>query len=175
MLAYTENKTALSGIQNVLPERNKKDLFFKNNNFLCSVYPDLRPLPDVAMTGKCTRECTEYGHSDSCWMPGQPSPNRTKSSKSGPKLSTFVPYQEREGQERLMADSSSKPLGEERSGGGGNKVASIRFLPPYTSAYSAGGDGGKDCPLEEIPLSQTADYAPATTPSSQGSKREIYL
>ncbi|KAL1261993.1 hypothetical protein QQF64_007258, partial [Cirrhinus molitorella] len=136
---------------------------------------DLRPLPDVAMTGKCTRECTEYGHSDSCWMPGQPSPNRTKSAKSGPKLSTFVPYQEREGQERLMADSSSKPHGEERSGGGSNKVASIRFLPPYTSAYSTGGDSGKDCPREEIPLSQTADYAPATTPSSQGSKREIYL
>ncbi|KAA0709480.1 hypothetical protein E1301_Tti004095 [Triplophysa tibetana] len=136
---------------------------------------DLRPLPDVAMTGKCTHECTEYGHSDSCWMPRQPSPDRTKGSKSGPKLSTFVPYQEREGQERLMADSSSKPLGEERSGGGSNKVASIRFLPPYTSAYSTGGDGGKDCPLEEIPLSQTADYAPATTPSSQGSKREIYL
>ncbi|XP_051774480.1 protocadherin-1 isoform X2 [Ctenopharyngodon idella] len=136
---------------------------------------DLRPLPDVAMTGKCTRECTEYGHSDSCWMPGQPSPNRTKSAKSGPKLSTFVPYQEREGQERLMADSSSKPHGEERSGGGSNKVASIRFLPPYTSAYSTGGDSGKDCPREEIPLSQTADYVPATTPSSQGSKREIYL
>ncbi len=103
------------------------------------------------MTGKCTHECTEYGHSDSCWMPGQPSPTRTKSAKSGPKLSTFVPYQEREGQERLMADSSSKPHGEERSGGGSNKVASIRFLPPYTSAYSAGGDSGKDCPREEIP------------------------
>ncbi|KAF3838832.1 hypothetical protein F7725_010600 [Dissostichus mawsoni] len=36
---------------------------------------DLRPLPDVAMTGNCTHECTEFGHSDSCWMPGgEPSP-----------------------------------------------------------------------------------------------------
>ncbi|XP_039181944.1 protocadherin-1 isoform X4 [Crotalus tigris] len=31
---------------------------------------DLRPLPDVALTGTCTRECTEFGHSDTCWMPG---------------------------------------------------------------------------------------------------------
>ncbi|TRY60150.1 hypothetical protein DNTS_006455 [Danionella cerebrum] len=135
----------------------------------------LRPLPDVAMTGKCTRECTEYGHSDSCWMPGQPSPTRSKNTKSGPKLSTFVPYQEREGQERLLADSSSKPQGEERSGGMSNKVASIRFLPPYTSAYSTGSDSSKDCPHEEIALNQTSDYIPATTPTSQGSKREIYL
>ncbi|MBN3297118.1 PCDH1 protein, partial [Amia calva] len=50
---------------------------------------DLRPLPDVAMTGNCTRECTEFGHSDACWMPGQPSPNRK--TKNTPKLSTFVP------------------------------------------------------------------------------------
>ncbi|XP_036425193.1 protocadherin-1 isoform X2 [Colossoma macropomum] len=135
---------------------------------------DLRSLPDVAMTGNCTRECTEFGHSDSCWMPGQPSPNRNKTAtKGGPKLSTFVPYPERESQDQLMANGSPKPIGEEH--GGGNKMAAIRFLPPYTSAYSAGGEVGKDCPLEEIPLSQTADYASATTPSSQGSKREIYL
>ncbi|XP_022539749.2 protocadherin-1 isoform X1 [Astyanax mexicanus] len=135
---------------------------------------DLRSLPDVAMTGTCTRECTEFGHSDSCWMPGQPSPNRNKTaSKGGPKLSTFVPYQEREPQDQLMANGSPKPIGEEH--GGGSKMGTIRFLPPYTSAYSAGGDAGKDCPLEEIPLSQTADYPSATTPSSQGSKREIYL
>ncbi|XP_017571735.1 protocadherin-1 isoform X2 [Pygocentrus nattereri] len=135
---------------------------------------DLRSLPDVAMTGNCTRECTEFGHSDSCWMPGQPSPNRNKTTtKGGPKLSTFVPYPERESQDQLMANGSPKPIGEEH--GGGNKMAAIRFLPPYTSAYSAGGEAGKDCPLEEIPLSQTADYASATTPSSQGSKREIYL
>ncbi|XP_030623860.1 protocadherin-1 [Chanos chanos] len=137
---------------------------------------DLRPLPDVAMTGNCTRECTEFGHSDACWMPGQPSPNRAKSaSKSAPKLSTFVPYQEREDQEQhIMANGSPKPLSEER-GVGPTKVANVRFLPPYTSAYSAGGEVGKDCPREEIPLSQAGDYKSATTPSSQGSKREIYL
>lgn len=139
---------------------------------LCFV-PDLRSLPDVAMTGNCTRECSEFGHSDSCWMP---SPNRnSKISKSASKLSTFVPYQEREPQEQLMANGSPKPMGEELGGGGGggatNKMPSIRFMAPYTSAYSAGGEGAKECTMEEIPLSQTA----ATTPSSQGSKREIYL
>ncbi|XP_076877148.1 uncharacterized protein LOC143526561 [Brachyhypopomus gauderio] len=131
---------------------------------------DLRSLPDVAMTGNCTRECTEFGHSDACWMPGHASPNRAKATKGGAKLSTFVPYQERESQEQLMANGSPKPLGEEHVGGGSNKMAGVRFLPPYTSAYSAGGETGKDCPLEEIPLSQMA-----TTPSSQSSKREIYL
>ncbi|KAG5853202.1 hypothetical protein ANANG_G00070560 [Anguilla anguilla] len=105
------------------------------------VSPDLRPLPDVAMTGNCTRECTEFGHSDACWMPGQPSPNRK--TKNAPKLSTFVPYQEREGQERLTGGSPK--LVEERSN---NK---------------------------EIPLNQTSEFPSATSPTSQASKREIYL
>ncbi|XP_041800499.1 protocadherin-1-like [Chelmon rostratus] len=142
---------------------------------------DLRPLPDVAMTGNCTHECTEFGHSDSCWMPGQPSPNR-KVSKNAPKLSTFVPYQEMDGQEQLMANGSPKPLTmEERgagSGGGGSssKVANMRFMTPYSSAYPGGGDSsGKDCGLEEIPLSQAVEYHSATTPTGQTSKREIYL
>ncbi|XP_025057581.1 protocadherin-7 isoform X1 [Alligator sinensis] len=29
---------------------------------------DSRPLPDVALTGKCTRECDEYGQSDFCLL-----------------------------------------------------------------------------------------------------------
>ncbi|XP_018592902.2 protocadherin-1 isoform X1 [Scleropages formosus] len=124
---------------------------------------DLRPLPDVAMTGNCTRECTEFGHSDTCWMPGQPSPNRK--SRGAPKLSTFVPYQEREVPER--PGGGSPKLAEERAA----KVANIRFVPPY-SAYSSASsqEPGPDCPLEEFPMGQAA-----TTPSSQGSKREIYL
>ncbi|XP_064811157.1 protocadherin-1-like isoform X1 [Oncorhynchus masou masou] len=138
---------------------------------------DLRPLPDVAMTGNCTHECTEYGHSDACWMPGQPSPNRKSSTKNAPKLSTFVPYLESEGQDHLMANGSPKPMADERGsaggGSGGSKVANIRFLPPYSSAFSGGSDSGKGC--EEIPLSQAAEYHSATTPTNQGSKREIYL
>ncbi|XP_041845821.1 protocadherin-1-like isoform X1 [Melanotaenia boesemani] len=143
---------------------------------------DLRPLPDVAMTGNCTRECTEFGHSDSCWMPGQPSPNR-KVSKNAPKLSTFVPYQEMDGQEQLMANGSPKPaMTEERgtggsgAGGSSSKVANMRFMTPYSSAYPGNGDSsGKDCGLEEIPLSQAAEYHSANTPTGQTAKREIYL
>ncbi|KAM8847767.1 protocadherin-1 isoform 1-T1 [Synchiropus picturatus] len=129
---------------------------------------DLRPLPDVAMTGNCTRECTEFGHSDSCWMPGQ-------QSKAAPKLSTFVPYQETDGPDQPLANGSPKPpVTEER--GGSSKVASMRFMAPYSSAYPLGADqSGKDCGREDIPLSQAAEYHSANTPTGQTSKREIYL
>ena len=81
-----------------------------------------------------------------------------------------------------MANSSPKALtSEERGtggggGGGGSKVANMRFMTPYSSAYTGGGDpSGKDCGLEEIPLSQTAEFHSASTPTGQTSKREIYL
>ncbi|XP_061895794.1 protocadherin-1-like isoform X2 [Entelurus aequoreus] len=141
---------------------------------------DLRPLPDVAMTGNCTRECTEFGHSDSCWMPGQPSPER-KAPKSAAQLATFVPYQETAGpeqQQQPAANAGPKPLpAEERGpGGGGARVANMRFMTPYSSAYPAGADtSGKDCGLEEIPLSQAAEYRSAAAPAGLASKREIYL
>ncbi|XP_005995410.2 protocadherin-1 isoform X1 [Latimeria chalumnae] len=129
---------------------------------------DLRSLPDVAMTGNCTRECTEYGHSDTCWMPGQPSPNRKP--KNTPKLSTFVPYQDQESQDRLT--NGSPKLSEDRNA----KVANIRSLPTYSAFSSASHEPTKDSiPLEEIPLTQTSDFPQATTPSTQSSKREIYL
>lgn len=134
------------------------------------------------MTGNCTHECTEFGHSDSCWMPGQPSPDH-RASKAAPKLSTFVPYQETAGQEQLMANGSAKPVttedrgtGSGGGGGGGSKVASMRFMTPYSSAFPGGGDSsGKDCGLEEIPLSQGVEYHSGNTPTGQTSKREIYL
>ncbi|XP_033907834.3 protocadherin-1-like isoform X1 [Acipenser ruthenus] len=127
----------------------------------------LRPLPDVAMTGNCTRECTEFGHSDACWMPGQPSP--TRKTKNTPKLSTFVPYQERGNQDRLT--NGSPRLMEERN----TKVANIRFLPPYSAFSSTSHEPSKDSPMEEIPLTQASESQQATTPTTQNSKREIYL
>ncbi|XP_078127312.1 protocadherin 7a [Sander vitreus] len=51
---------------------------------------DARQLPDVALTGKCTRECDEFGHSDTCWMPVRPSP-RQRHGSDPPRLSTFAP------------------------------------------------------------------------------------
>lgn len=150
-----------------------------SSHWCLSLSSDLRPLPDVAMTGNCTHECTEFGHSDSCWMPGQPSPNH-RASMTAPKLSTFVPYQEMAGQEQLMANGSAKPVTTEDrgtgSGSGGSKVASMRFMTPYSSTYPGGGDSsGKDCGLEEIPLSQGVEYHSGNTPTGQTSKREIYL
>ncbi|XP_056136643.1 protocadherin-7 [Lampris incognitus] len=53
---------------------------------------DARQLPDVALTGKCTRECDEFGHSDTCWMPVHPSPRqRQRHGSDPPRLSTFSP------------------------------------------------------------------------------------
>ncbi|XP_011472985.2 protocadherin-7-like [Oryzias latipes] len=45
---------------------------------------DARQLPDVALTGKCTRECDEFGHSDTCWMPVRPSPRQRQRHGSDP-------------------------------------------------------------------------------------------
>ena len=124
--------------------------------------PDIRSLPDVAMTGNCTTECSELGHSDACWMPGHPSPVRK--ARNPPKLSTFVPYQERGSLGRL-ANGSARLGGEEHR----------PRLPPSRSAYSNGGhDASQDCPLEEMPLSVASDFPP-TSPSTHTPKREIYL
>ncbi|XP_073424123.1 protocadherin-1 isoform X2 [Dendrobates tinctorius] len=135
---------------------------------------DLRPLPDVAMTGNCTRECTEYGHSDTCWMPGQPSPNRRP--KNALKLSTFVPYQDKGSQEQIGNGNPRIP--EDRIGGNNNsttKMANIQLLPTYSAFTSNSHEPCTDSPMEEIPLTQTADFQHTTTPSSQSAKREIYL
>ncbi|XP_077588672.1 protocadherin-1-like isoform X1 [Stigmatopora nigra] len=144
---------------------------------------DLRPLPDVAMTGNCTRECTEYGHSDSCWMPGRPSPEHKGPQGAAAKLSTFVPYQESTNARdaSALANGSPKPIpGEERGpGASGGMVTNMRFTTPYGSAYPMGASGqtpAKDCGLEEIPLSQTVEFHSATAPAGHhASKREIYL
>ncbi|XP_040297006.1 protocadherin-1 isoform X3 [Bufo bufo] len=135
---------------------------------------DLRPLPDVAMTGNCTRECTEYGHSDTCWMPGQPSPNRRP--KNALKLSTFVPYQDKGSQEQIGNGNPRIP--EDHIGGNNNsstKMANIQLLPTYSAFTSNSHEPCMDSPMEEIPLTQTVDFQHATTPSSQSAKREIYL
>lgn len=132
---------------------------------------DLRPLPDVAMTGTCTRECSEFGHSDTCWMPGQSSPSR-RTKSSALKLSTFVPYQDRGGQEPAGAGSPSPP--EDRN----TKTAPVRLLPSYSAFSHSSHDSCKDsATLEEIPLTQTSDFPPTATPASAqtSAKREIYL
>lgn len=123
---------------------------------------DIRSIPDVAMTGNCTNECSELGHSDACWMPGHPSPVRK--TRNPPKLSTFVPYQERGSLGRL-ANGSARLGGEEHRS----------RLPPSRSAYSnSGHDASQDCPLEEMPLSVPSEFPPTST-TVHTPKREIYL
>ncbi|XDV54067.1 hypothetical protein PO909_022441 [Leuciscus waleckii] len=123
----------------------------------------IRSLPDVAMTGNCSQECSELGHSDACWMPGQPSPVRK--TRNPPKLSTFVPYQERGSLGRLANGSV-------RLGGEENRPR----LPPSRSAYSSSDHTPSDhAPLEEVPLRVTSEFPPTSPPSNHASKREIYL
>uniref|UniRef100_A0A8C6UJL4 Protocadherin 1a n=1 Tax=Neogobius melanostomus TaxID=47308 RepID=A0A8C6UJL4_9GOBI len=125
---------------------------------------DIRSLPDVAMTGNCTTECSELGHSDACWMPGHPSPMRK--TRNPPKLSTFVPYQERGSLGRL-ANGSARQGGDEQR----------PRLPPSRSAYSSSSgipETGSDCQLEEMPLSVATEFPP-TSPTTHTPKREIYL
>ncbi|KAA0703872.1 hypothetical protein E1301_Tti000484 [Triplophysa tibetana] len=125
--------------------------------------PYIRSLPDVAMTGNCSQECSELGHSDACWMPGQPSPVRK--TRNPPKLSTFVPYQERGSLGRLANGSV-------RLGGEENRPR----LPPSRSAYSSSDHMPSDhAPLEEVPLSVTSEFPPTSPSSNHTSKREIYL
>lgn len=132
-------------------------IFIKVFVFLFSA--DVRSLPDVAMTGTCSQECSELGHSDACWMPGQPSPARK--ARTLPKLSTFVPYQERGGGGTLgrLANGEPRPR-----------------LPPSRSAYAPSDHTPSDhVPMEEVPLSVTSEFPPTSPTSNHAPKREIYL
>lgn len=110
------------------------------------------------MTGNCTQECSEFGHSDSCWMPGQPSPATRRLLKGAPKLSTFVPsYQEMttvaEGPEQQQPQQQQEQL------------------TANGSPYGRGG-GTKDCSGR----GQGAEFHSAAAPAGQtAAKREIYL
>ncbi|XP_019718083.1 protocadherin-7 [Hippocampus comes] len=73
---------------------------------------DARQLPDVALTGKCTRECDEFGHSDTCWMPVRPSPRqRQRHGSDPPRLSTFAPGDDNNNLRRNDHESDSESAG----------------------------------------------------------------
>ncbi|KAA0722466.1 Protocadherin-7 Brain-heart protocadherin [Triplophysa tibetana] len=81
---------------------------------------DPRQLPDVALTGKCTRECNEFGHSDTCWMPVQPSPNRRI---EPPQLSTFAsPGDNNNNMEDDSDREDDRDDGTDKSSGGSEEV-----------------------------------------------------
>ncbi|XP_077333794.1 protocadherin-7 isoform X4 [Lithobates pipiens] len=125
---------------------------------------DSRPLPDVALTGKCTRECDEYGHSDSCWMPVRTSPERKP--KNQPKLSTFMPVDERDSQEKL-ANGEVSLMGDRNRNLLNKKLASYETFNAATFSKS------EEANPEDIPLKQAGEYKPS--PVNTLTRREVYL
>ncbi|CAL8328972.1 unnamed protein product [Lota lota] len=79
---------------------------------------DARQLPDVTLTGKCTRECDEFGHSDTCWMPVvRPSPRQRQRHGSDPsRLSTFAPGDDNNNLRSNDPESDSESAGSAGSG-----------------------------------------------------------
>lgn len=87
--------------------------------------PDARQLPDVALTGKCTRDCDEFGHSDTCWMPIRPSPRqRQRHGSDPPRLSTFAPGDDNNNLRRNDHESDSESAGSAGSSEPGVVVSS---------------------------------------------------
>ncbi|XP_029445563.1 protocadherin-7 isoform X2 [Rhinatrema bivittatum] len=126
---------------------------------------DSRPLPDVALTGKCTRECDEYGHSDSCWMPVRTSPERKQ--KSQPKLSTFMPVDERGSQEKL-ANGEASLMGDRN-----RNLLNKKLTSSYETFSAATYSKNEEANTEDIPLTQTGEYKPS--PVNTLTRREVYL
>ncbi|XP_006894505.1 PREDICTED: protocadherin-7-like [Elephantulus edwardii] len=125
---------------------------------------DSRPLPDVALTGKCTRECDEYGHSDSCWMPVRTSPERKKSQ---PKLSTFMPVDERGSQEKL-ANGEAAIMGDRN-----RNLLNKKLTSSYETFSAPSFSKNEEANPEDIPLTKTGEYKPS--PVSTLTRREVYL
>ncbi|XP_053108984.1 protocadherin-7 isoform X4 [Hemicordylus capensis] len=126
---------------------------------------DSRPLPDVALTGKCTRECDEYGHSDSCWMPVRTSPERKQ--KNQPKLSTFMPVDERGSQEKL-ANGEASLMGDRN-----RNLLNKKLTSSYETFSAASFSKSEEANPEDIPLTQTGEYKPS--PVNTLTRREVYL
>ncbi|KAM7366318.1 hypothetical protein PAMP_015767 [Pampus punctatissimus] len=157
---------------------------------------DSRPLPDVAMTGKCTRECDEYGHSDSCWMPVRTSPERRPSKSTTipqqPKLSTFMSGNgsgsssaEQPGSQETLAmaamangdPTTTHMMGDRNRNLLNKKMASSSSSYEVFGSPSYGSPGGGEetlgHPTEEIPLAPTGEYKP--TSCGTLTRREVYL
>uniref|UniRef100_A0A3B3U1U8 Protocadherin domain-containing protein n=1 Tax=Poecilia latipinna TaxID=48699 RepID=A0A3B3U1U8_9TELE len=128
------------------------------------------------MTGKCTRECNEYGHSDSCWMPVRTSPERRPSSSGS--------AEQPGSQETLaMAAMANGDPTTTHMMGDRNRNLLNKKMASSSSSYEAFGSpsygspgGGEEMlghPTEEIPLAPTGEYKP--TSCGTLTRREVYL
>ncbi|XP_062849337.1 protocadherin-7b isoform X2 [Trichomycterus rosablanca] len=145
---------------------------------------DSRPLPDVAMTGKCTRECDEYGHSDACWMPVRTSPER-RPKATPPKLSTFNSSSagcsgaEPCSSPESLAMANGEPshlLGDRNRNLLNKKMASSSSSSSAYDAFGSAAYSGREetsRSVEEIPLAPTGEYKP--TQCGTLTRREVYL
>uniref|UniRef100_I3JQL9 Protocadherin 7a n=1 Tax=Oreochromis niloticus TaxID=8128 RepID=I3JQL9_ORENI len=112
---------------------------------------DARQLPDVALTGKCTRECDEFGHSDTCWMPVRSSPRpRQRHGSDPPRLSTFAPGDDNNNLRGNDHESDSESAGSAGSsepgvvvGGEGQRLPLANGDPLGTLAVLVSGDANK--------------------------------
>ncbi|KAJ8008041.1 hypothetical protein DPEC_G00100650 [Dallia pectoralis] len=149
------------------------------------------------MTGKCTRECDEYGHSDSCWMPVRTSPERRPKTTTTqqPKLSTFMTgggsgssgpaeQQRPAGQEAPAAMANGDPTSHVALGNDRNRNLLSKKMASSSSSYEAFGSPGFSPPgveegvvvghpTEEIPLAPTGEYKPSSCGTL--TRREVYL
>nr|XP_019955860.1 PREDICTED: protocadherin-18-like [Paralichthys olivaceus] len=104
---------------------------------------DARQLPDVALTGKCTRECDEFGHSDTCWMPVRPSP-RQRHGSDPPRLSTFAPGDDNNNLRGHDHESDSESAGSAGSSEPGVVVSGEGQRLPMANGDPLGTLGGGD-------------------------------
>ncbi|KAL0970472.1 hypothetical protein UPYG_G00242470 [Umbra pygmaea] len=148
------------------------------------------------MTGKCTRECDEYGHSDSCWMPVRTSPERRPKTTTTqqPKLSTFMTgggsgsnpaEQQHPGSpEALAGIANGDPSSHVMLGNDRNRNLLNKKMASSSSSYEAFGSPGFSPPgvedgvvvghpIEEIPLAPTGEYKPSSCGTL--TRREVYL
>ncbi|XP_033480343.1 protocadherin 7a [Epinephelus lanceolatus] len=106
---------------------------------------DARQLPDVALTGKCTRECDEFGHSDTCWMPVRPSPRqRQRHGSDPPRLSTFAPGDDNNNLRGNDHESDSESAGSAGSSEPGVVVSGEGQRLPLTNGDPLGTLGSGD-------------------------------
>uniref|UniRef100_A0A3B4BNE8 Cadherin domain-containing protein n=1 Tax=Periophthalmus magnuspinnatus TaxID=409849 RepID=A0A3B4BNE8_9GOBI len=133
---------------------------------------DARQLPDVALTGKCTRECDEFGHSDTCWMPVRSSPRRPRHGSDPPRLSTFAPGDDNNNlRNRNMGDHNRNLLNRKMTSASYDTFSSAGFGRRQPGDEEAG--ESQEAP-EVIPLTRTGgDYK--TTSCLTLSRREVYL
>ncbi|KAJ1061252.1 hypothetical protein K5549_012275 [Capra hircus] len=97
-------------------------------------------------------------------MPVRTSPERKKSQ---PKLSTFMPVDERGSQEKL-ANGEAAIMGDRN-----RNLLNKKLTSSYETFSAASFSKNEDANTEDIPLTKTGEYKPS--PVNTLTRREVYL